>query len=519
MATIELVQPKTTAIKTKKRVAAYARVSADTERLFHSVSAQISYYSEYIQKNKDWIYAGVYADYAVTGTQTAHREKFKQMLAEAEAGRIDIILTKSISRFARNTVDLLQTVRHLKDIGVEVRFEEQNISTFSGDGELMLTILGSFAQAESFSISENVSWGLKKRFLNGTLRAKAKHLLGYLYDEKLMQYVIIPDEAEIIREMFAKYVDGVTLRNIADWMNTTGLTGLAGAAFSEGTVRQLLHNEVYAGDICYQKAYVTDPISKKKVTNKGELPKYYQEDAHEAIIDRDTWALVLKEHERRNAMMPPLNCFTGKIKCGKCGHAYTRKCGKVRGQTYVHWICRAKKETGMTCDNRNFSEEELKRLCAWALGAEDFDEETFSREVIGITILDGGDVEFRLTGGRTKVWKNLHVDDTRPKFTVTDCFQNKIFCAKCGRPYHRVVSGMRWSNWCYITKRYGYKGESCDAVNYTDYALRCVSAFMLGLDEFDEQIFTEKVDRITVETDGSLTYRFTDGKEETWQRI
>lgn len=513
MPKVEKLEPKVPIFKQKKKVAAYARVSRDTERLMHSISSQISYYSELIQKNPDWVYAGVYADYAITGTETAHRDEFNRLIADAEAGKIDIILTKSISRFARNTVDLLETVRHLKEIGVEVRFEEQNISTFSGDGELMLAILASFAQEEVRSISDNVKWGLRKRFKNGTAGRCNKHLFGLQYNDEKKEYEIIPEEAEIVRLMFKRYLEQVPLHIICDEINALGFRGTNGGLFQEGSLRNLLHNEIYAGDILFQKAYVTDPITKKKVKNCGELPQYYLEDAHPAIIDRETWELVLKEHERRNATMPPLNCFTGKIKCGKCGKAYTRKSGVQRGNRYTHWICRAKKEVGMTCDNRNFQEEELKRICAWALGCEEFDEEIFTQEVIGITVLDGGDLEFRLLGGKTKIWKNLHVNDSRPEFTVTDCFQNKIFCGKCGYAYHRAVSGGKWCYWYCAAKKHKGEGRCDSTINYTDYALRCVSAFMLGLEDFDKQVFSDRIERITVEEDGSLTYRFTYGKE------
>ena len=520
MPKVDKIEPKLPAFKRKKKVAAYARVSVATERLMHSIASQISYYSDLIQKNPDWVYAGVYADYAITGTETAHRNEFQRMLADAEAGRLDIILTKSISRFARNTVDLLETVRRLKEIGVEVRCEEQNISTFSGDGELMLSILASFAQEEVRSISENCKWGVRKRFQNGTIGRTNKHLFGLRYNDKTRQYEIIPEEAEIIRLMFKRYLEQIPLRKICDEINGMGHRGTMGGLFQESSLRSLLHNEVYAGDLLFQKAFVTDPITKKKVKNRGELPQYYMENAHEAIIDRETWALVQKEHERRNAAMPPLHCFTGKIRCAKCGMPYTRKSHPVHGKQYpIYWICRSKKETGMTCDNSNFEENELKRICAWALDTKEFNEEIFLQKVIGITVLDGGDLEFRLVGGKTKRWKNLHVNDTRPEFTVTDCFQNKVFCGTCGRIYRRVVSCGKWCYWHCVTKTYTYRGENCDAGNINDCVLRNVSAFMLGLEEFDEQIFTDGIERITVEEDGSLTYRFKDGKEETWRRI
>lgn len=184
MRKITKLERRTPALPSRKRVAAYARVSKDTERLMHSVSEQVSYYSKLIQKNPEWEYAGVYADKGITGTLTSMRDEFQRMLSDCEAGKIDIILTKSISRFARNTVDLLETVRHLKSIGVEVRFEKEKINTFSEDGELMLSLLASFAQEESMSISENSKWGIRKRFESGEIGAANKHILGYRYDDE-----------------------------------------------------------------------------------------------------------------------------------------------------------------------------------------------------------------------------------------------------------------------------------------------------------------------------------------------
>ena len=223
MKKISRIEPKLPAIQARKKVAAYARISRDTERLMHSVSAQVSHYSTLIQKNPEWEYAGVYADCGISGTDTSKRSEFLRMLADCEAGKIDIILTKSISRFARNTVDLLETVRHLKALGIEVRFEKEHIHSLSEDGELMLTLLASFAQEESRSISENVKWGLRKRFQSGEIGAANKHILGYRYDNGLRKYVIIPEEAEAVRWMFQMYIDGVSLRKIAENMNKAGI--------------------------------------------------------------------------------------------------------------------------------------------------------------------------------------------------------------------------------------------------------------------------------------------------------
>lgn len=231
----------------------------------------------------------------------------------------------------------------------------------------MLSLLASFAQEESRSISENVKWGIHKRFKSGEIGVANKHILGYQYDEEQKKYIIIPEEAESVRWMFQMYIDGVTLRDIADNLNNAGICTILGNDFQEASVRQLIFNEVYAGDIRRQKCYVSDPIKKDKVPNRGELPQYYMADCHEAIIDRDTYAKVKAEMERRASLLNPTYCFTKKIRCGTCGAQFTRKKGKVRGKTYVHWICRSKKETGMTCSSVNFSEEELKTSAPMSL--------------------------------------------------------------------------------------------------------------------------------------------------------
>ena len=516
MKKISKIEPKLPVVQARKRTVAYARVSRDTERLMNSVSAQISYYSAFIQNNPEWEYAGVYADCGISGTDTAKRGEFRRMLADCEAGKIDIILTKSISRFARNTVDLLETVRHLKSLGIEVRFEKEHINSLSEDGELMLSLLASFAQEESRSISENVKWGVRKRFQSGEIGAANKHILGYRYDEDEKKYVIIPEEAEAVRWMFQMYIDGVPLRGIAESMNNAGIRTTLGNGFQEASVRQLIFNEVYAGDIRRQKCYMADPITKTKVKNCGELPQYYMADCHEAIIDRETYAKVKAEMERRAGLVNPAYPFTGKVKCGICGSCFTRKKGTHKGKTYVDWICRSKKETAMSCTSENFSEGELKRISAQMLGMQEFDEAVFEKAVRGMTVLQNGDLEFHLSGGGTKNWKNLHLDPPRHIATVTDCFQGKIRCAACGNTYHRVNSAGKWVYWYCIGKK--RKNVECHNPNCTDYKLRQVSAHMMGLEEFSGAEFERQIEEIMISPDGGMEFRFKEGRTEQWQR-
>lgn len=516
MKKVRKIEPTLMPMPAKKKVAAYARVSRDTERLMHSASAQVSYYSKLIQSNPEWTYAGVYADYGISGTQTLKRDAFQRMLQDCEDGKIDIILTKSISRFARNTVDLLKTVRHLKELGIEVRFEEQNIRTLSSDGELMLTILASFAQEESRSISENVKWGIRKRFQSGEIGTVNKHIWGYRYDEVLRQYVIIPEEAETVRWMFQMYLDRMPLRKICDTLNSAGYRTVSGCLFQEAALAAMIRNEVYAGDTRRQKKYISDPITKTKVRNDGQLPQYYITDSHEAILDRETYARVQEEIARRASLLNPTYCFTRRIKCSVCGSYFTRKKSRHNGKESVYWICRSKKERGMTCSSQNFSEEQLKRISAEILELDSFDEEAFKASVKTMEVQTSGDILFRLTGGREKMWKNHHLEDTYHTFTDTPAFAEKVFCAACGRSYHHVNAVNRWSFWYDMGKE--IKSLKCTASpNFSDFKLRQITSVVMELPEFDEVAFTDQIEKIVVFGNERLEYHFKDGRMKQWQ--
>ena len=401
MRRINKIEPKLPCIPAWKKVAAYARVSKDTEKLKHSVSAQAGYYSALIQKNPEWDYAGVYADCGISGTEMSKRSEFQRMLGDCEAGKIDMILCKSISRFARNTVDLLKTIRHLKELDIEVRFEKENIHSLSEDGELMLSLLASFAQEESRSISENCKWGIRKRFQSGEIGVANKHLLGYQYDEGLEKYIIIPEEAEAVRWMFQMYIDGISLRDIAENMNRAGIRSVLGNEFRQSSVRQMIFNEVYAGNIRRQKCYMDDPIRKTKIKNCGELPQYYVAGCHEAIIDCGTYTKVQAEMERRAAMQNPTYPFTRKIKCGACGMFFTRRICKGDAK----WFCHSKKVAGKTCESHTYLESELYHTFAQMLGTDIFDNEVFETSVREIISLPDGSLEYHFKEGGIKQWQ------------------------------------------------------------------------------------------------------------------
>lgn len=403
MPKIKKVEPLFLPLQKPKKVAIYARVSKDTGQLIHSIFAQIDYYSDMIKKNPKWEYVGVYADYGITGTSISKRQEFQRMIADCDMGKIDIILTKSISRFARNTVDLLNAVRHLKSLGIEVWFEREQIHSCSKDGELMLSLLASFAQEESYSISENIKWGIRKRFEAGESREVNKHVLGYQYDEKQKKYVIIPQEAEIIRWIFNLCLEGISLRKIAKTLNEEGFVTINGCKFTEASLNTIIHNEIYMGDIRHQKYFVKDPIMKKKVLNRGQLPQYYIQDCHEAILDRETYKKVQKRIKHKSDKMNLRYCFTGSIYCDICRNYYTRKKIIVKGKTYIYWICSSKKKREIVCKSTNFREEELEQICVQVLEIDEFNKTIFKNRINKITILENGDLKFHFTEGRITI--------------------------------------------------------------------------------------------------------------------
>ena len=387
------ITPSMPQLQRKKRVAAYARVSMDSERLMHSLSAQVSYYSELIQKNPEWIYAGVYADEGITGTLKSKRNEFKRMLEDCENGKIDIILVKSISRFARNTVDLLNTVRHLKGLGIEVRFEKENINSLSSDGELMLSILASFAQEESRSISDNVKWGTRKRFEKGIPNGRAR-VFGYRWADDIL--VVEPDEVEIVQRIYSEFLSGSSPRKIAKNLNADKITTINGCKWSDFNIRYILKNITYTGNMLMQKSFVDDSISKKRKQNIGELTQYFVENTHEPIIYKTIFDKVQNEFIIRSEKRKSV--FAQKLKCGICGERYVRNtCGNP---PYKLWVCKTKKNCGCSvCGGVSIREEKLKEVSAEILGLKEFDDTAFIEQIKSIIMEDKYVIRFEFYNG------------------------------------------------------------------------------------------------------------------------
>ncbi|WP_426742317.1 recombinase family protein [Mediterraneibacter faecis] len=524
MAKISRIEPKIPALKKRQKVAAYARVSMETDRLAHSLSAQVSYYNGLIQSNPEWEYAGVYADFGISGTGTAARSEFLRLIADCEAGKVDIVLTKSISRFARNTVDLLSTIRHLKEIGVEVRFEKERIHSFSGDGELMLSILASFAQEESRSISENSKWGIRKRYQSGEIGVKNKRVFGYSYDGG--KYEIVPEEAEAVRLIFERFTSGVPLGEIKSELEEAGIKSWRGYNLSYSHLNYILRNEIYIGDRRYQKCFIEDPIRKNKIKNQGQLPQYYVENDHTAIISREVFDKAQDEIIRRAALVNPAYPFTGKIKCGICGCHYTRRSATVKGREYVSWFCRAKKEKGVTCRSHNYSEEQLQRICAGLMGMEEFDAEAFGESVRGLTVLADGSLEAAFLDGQTKVWEASPEPVKPPKpdkparKRPKNIFDGKIFCETCGRRFGRAVSQTADGGHLYwYCRAKSSHGVTCDSVNYPDSEIKEIFCKVMGQDEFNEGFFEETLERMVVQRTGSIDFHLKGGTVRTHKAL
>ena len=380
-----------------KRVAAYARVSSGKDAMLHSLSAQVSYYSELIQKHSGWQYVGVYADEALTGTKE-NRENFQRLLADCRDGKVDLIITKSISRFARNTVTLLETVRELKNMGVDVFFEEQNIHSLSADGELMLTILASYAQEESLSASENQKWRIRRNFENGMPWNGT--MLGYRYEDGTL--VVEPTEAEIVSRIFTEYLGGSGMTAIAKRLNADGIPTRFGNDWGKTSIGKVLQNYAYTGNLLLQKYRRMDHLTKRDEPNNGELPKYHITDAHEAIISLRSFNAVQEEMKRRaeKHTHPGVKHreypFSGKITCAGCGKHYRRK---VK-ETGPVWICTTYNTHGKAaCPSKAIPESILEAIA---------DEVAGIGKITALQACEGNTLVLTLTSGEqiVKRWQD-----------------------------------------------------------------------------------------------------------------
>ena len=372
-------------VKRQLRVAAYCRVSTEEEEQQSSYEAQCTYYTDKIMTNPEWTMAGIFADEGITGTSTKRRDDFNRMIRKCRQKKIDLILTKSISRFARNTLDSLKYIRALKELGIGIIFEKENINTLEMDTELIITFMSAFAQSESESISANVRWGKRQAMKEGKTSVNFRKLYGYYLDGEGNPRVD-SDKAEVIRSIFNRYLQGASLRMIRQELEARGIPNPAGSEkWGIDQIRNILSNEKYCGDVLMQKTFIQDCISKKVVKNTGQLPMYLIQNNHPAIVSREVYQAVQAEKARRSATASPSTktsstgrtCYASKfalserLVCGECGTLYRRCTWKRNGKTRIVWRCVSRLDYGTKYCHQSptMDEEPLQRAIMAAISS------------------------------------------------------------------------------------------------------------------------------------------------------
>jgi len=396
-------------INTFKKVCAYARVSSDKEAMLLSLSNQVSHYNKLISSNPKWQFIGVYADEGISGTKE-DRPNFKRMVNDAKAGKIDLIITKSISRFGRNTETVIRTIRQMNALGVDVYFESQNLHTLSADGEFMLTVLASYYQEEARSVSENMKWRIKRDFEKGILWG-ARDFYGYKVENK--KFIVVPEQAEVIKRIFNLYIGGLGILAITKRLNQEGIKPLYSEKWSYGSLLQTLKNINYTGDLILQKTYQENHLTKKKIKNNGEFHQYYVEDNHEPIISRELFkqaskiriqrASRFKTNVKRSISRYP---FTNRIRCACCGGSYQHKTTEYNS----FWLCTTYNVQGKEYCNasKRIPENSLYEALNEYFGTQEFDELKFNKKVDYMVAQSENKIELHLLDGSVDVitWKN-----------------------------------------------------------------------------------------------------------------
>ena len=378
--------------KPKLRVAAYCRVSTDSDEQAGSYEVQVEHYTDFINRNREWELAGIYTDDGISGTNTKKRNEFNRMIDECMAGNIDMVISKSISRFARNTLDCLQYIRQLKEKNIPVYFEKEAINTMDSKGEVLITIMASLAQQESQSMSQNIKLGLQYRYQQGKVQINHNRFLGYTKDDN-GHLIIDPEQAEIVKRIYREYLEGSSMNKIADGLMADGiLTGAGKTKWHTSTINKILRNEKYMGDALLQKTYTTDFLTKKRIKNNGTVPQYYVEDDHEAIIPKELFMQVQAELVRRRTVhVSPTgkkrsfscnHCFAQMVLCGDCGELYRRVHWNNHGCKSIVWRCISRLEpTGQECHARTVNETVLENVVVQAINTLLGDKSTYQAQL------------------------------------------------------------------------------------------------------------------------------------------
>lgn len=500
----------------KRKVAGYARVSTDLEEQITSYEAQVDYYTKYIKSNPNWEFVDVYTDEGISATSTKKRYGFNQMIADALAGKIDLIVTKSVSRFARNTVDSLDTIRKLKAKGVECYFEKENIYTFDGKGELVLTIMASLAQEESRSISENVTWGKRKAFSDGKVGLPYKAFLGYRKGED-GNLEIIEEEAVIVRLIYSLYLEGLTINGICDRLTELGYVPKLKKTkkWHPTTINSILHNEKYKGDALLQKNYTVDFLTKTRKKNNGEVQQYYVENHHPAIISKDEWDDVRAEELRRqayNGAYSSKGIFGAKVMCAECGGIFGLKTWHSN-DSYKRVVlqCNNKyKSKESHCTNTHLSVEELQEMFFKAYniymsGAEQVIKD-INFLIEKLTDFTNLDLEISKTNDELEVIRNM----------VEKLVKDNSTIAMSQEEYQRKYNSL-YDKYEEVETRYNeLVDKKTKAINRNNYLKRYIKILKknpTNLVQWDSGIWALVIEKALVHKDKSVTFKFICGKE------
>jgi DNA invertase Pin-like site-specific DNA recombinase len=494
--------------KQKLRVAAYCRVSTDSEEQASSYDVQIAHYTSYINSNPEWELAGIFADDGISGTNTKKREEFNRMIEACMEGKIDMVITKSISRFARNTLDCLKYIRQLKDKNIPVFFEKENINTMDSKGEIMLTIMASLAQQESQSLSQNVKLGIQYRYQQGEVQVNHNRFLGYTKDEN-KRLVIVPEEAEVIKRIYREYLEGASLIQIARGLEADGiLTAAKKPKWRPESIKKILQNEKYIGDALLQKTYTVDFLSKKRVVNNGIVPQYYVENSHEPIIPREIFMQVQEELVRR------ANLYTGKngkkrvysskyalssiVFCSECCEIYRRVHWNNRGCRSIVWRCVSRlEEKGSDCTSPTVNEEVLQAAVVRAIN-----ELLVSKDAFLTTLQTN--IETVLNEEHDN--STIHID------TKLEELQKELLrLANSKADYEEVANEiyrLREQKQNALIENAEREGRRQRIAELTDF----LKEQSWKLEEYDEQLVRKLIEKVTV-FEGKLTVEFKSGVE------
>ena len=491
----------------KRKVAAYARVSTDSDEQFTSFEAQVDYYTKYIASNPEWENAGIYTDEGISGTQTKFRKGFQKMIDDALKGKIDLIVTKSVSRFARNTVDSLMTIRELKAHNVEVYFEKEGIYTFDSKGELLITIMSSLAQEESRSISENVTWGVRKGFSDGKFSLGYKRFLGY---EKGPdgRPKIVEEEAEIIRLIYGLFLEGFSTRQIADELNSRGCrTPSNKSKWNISSVLSILKNEKYKGEAILQKTYTVDFLTHETRKNNGELPQYHVKNSHEAIIPVEEWEMVQVELERRNKLNGKYSftsIFSTKLVCGDCGGFYGQKVWHSTDK-YRRCIlqCNKKFDGDIKCKTPTITEVQIKEAFIESFNQieinELIDDSLMAIEALKDTEdLDKEEADLTVESESLISIAKKMIEDNSTREQDQEKYRKKY--SSLVEKHNRVLARLES-----IKKE---KSKRVAAIRQIEMSLITFKKTNHAIEEFDPKLWTMLVNKAIIKADGTIEFHY-----------